>query len=215
MRGLIFLLSLFVSELKAQIVVNEIMYDPVQVSEKTEFLELYNSGGQGVDLSGWFFDQGINFEIPPGTQLPAGEYLLIAEDPTALTGSFTIPSGVNVLGPFGGNLANEGESIRLRRADGLVQLKFAYGVAREWPLTGMNGRSIQLQNPLLNPGLAGAWRPATPTPGQVNLAVYQSNPGNLVLWNEISHSPQAPRNPARRQDKTCHGTNCAGHDRQP
>ncbi len=150
--------------LKAQVVINEIGYDPASPSDRIEFLELYNAGATPVDLSGWYFDKGISFTFPTNTFLNAGAYLLIAEDPGSLSGFYALPGGV--LGPFTGSLANEGEALRLRQANGQVVAGLRYENGKGWPSSDDLGRSIQLQNPALNPAAAGAWRAAPPTPAR-------------------------------------------------
>ncbi|MHC4150390.1 MAG: lamin tail domain-containing protein, partial [Planctomycetota bacterium] len=40
------------------IVINEIHTRPDLKNEKVEFIELYNAGGETVDLSGWYFSRG-------------------------------------------------------------------------------------------------------------------------------------------------------------
>ncbi|MDQ2783049.1 MAG: lamin tail domain-containing protein, partial [Actinomycetota bacterium] len=58
------------------IVISELMYhasDP----DGTEFIELYNRGGESVDISSWGFTAGItiattDLKFPTGTTIPAG-----------------------------------------------------------------------------------------------------------------------------------------------
>ena len=38
------------------VVINEMLYNPPRGLGDAEFIELYNSGGDAVDLDGWFFD---------------------------------------------------------------------------------------------------------------------------------------------------------------
>ena len=42
----------------AEIVINEVHYNSEPNNEASEFVELYNSGANKVDLSGWFFSKG-------------------------------------------------------------------------------------------------------------------------------------------------------------
>jgi len=41
------------------VIINEIHYDPDISTEFVEFIELYNTDGNDVDISGWSFTQGI------------------------------------------------------------------------------------------------------------------------------------------------------------
>ena len=57
---------------RAEVVINEIHYDPDQKMELTEFVELHNPGSAAVDLSGATFSAGFTYAFPAGTVLPAG-----------------------------------------------------------------------------------------------------------------------------------------------
>src|SRR3989339_2043602 len=50
----VFLLTfLYVSFVSADVVINEIMYNPLGADDYTEWVELYNNGTLSVDLTGW------------------------------------------------------------------------------------------------------------------------------------------------------------------
>jgi len=57
-----------------------------------------------VDLSGWYFSDGINFTFPAGTSMAGGAYRVVAQDPAAVQGKF----GMSALGPWTRTLNNEG-----------------------------------------------------------------------------------------------------------
>lgn len=66
----------------ASIVINEIMYSPV--NGMPEWIELYNNSSLPADLSGWkirdAFTTPASVTLPNGTQIQPGGYLVIAED---------------------------------------------------------------------------------------------------------------------------------------
>src|ERR1043166_4599590 len=66
------LLACILSVAQANIVINEIHYNPDVKTEHVEFVELYNTGPGSVDLAGWYFSDGVNYTFPAGTSLPAG-----------------------------------------------------------------------------------------------------------------------------------------------
>jgi hypothetical protein len=67
------------------IVINEVVHDPVPGEE--DWIELYNNGGEPVDLSSWLISDGGNFfPIPMGTIIDAGDYLVYTRNEP---GSFT------------------------------------------------------------------------------------------------------------------------------
>ncbi|MGZ8899846.1 MAG: lamin tail domain-containing protein, partial [Limisphaerales bacterium] len=106
----------------SRILINEIHYDPPVKTELTEFIELHNSGTAAVDLSGWSFTAGVEYNFAAGTTIPAGGYLVVAENP----GAFQARFGTTALGPFVGLLANDGETISLRNAQGQVEDEVDY-----------------------------------------------------------------------------------------
>ncbi|MCL4176876.1 MAG: lamin tail domain-containing protein [Verrucomicrobia bacterium] len=139
----------------AQVVINEIHYDPDLKTERVEFIELHNRDATPVDLGGWSFTEGINFTFPAGVSLGAGGYVVLGENPAALTSKF----GVTAHGPWVGGLANEGERITLRRATGEVADTVEYRLGFPWPTVGdPPGYSIELIHPGLDNDLGGSWR---------------------------------------------------------
>jgi hypothetical protein len=112
------------------------MYRPREVfangaywnNEEDEFVELRNITGSPVTLSDparltntWKLDRAVEFQFPQATTIPANGYLLVvnfnpATDPVQL-GAFKtkygIGGGVQILGPYKGNLANSDEAVAL------------------------------------------------------------------------------------------------------
>lgn len=91
------------------VVINEIHYNPA-TNSALEYVELRNQLYVNVDMSGWRFDGGITFDFPEGTVIPARGYLVVAKDPAALQAATGF---AGALGPFAGNLANDGEKLTL------------------------------------------------------------------------------------------------------
>ncbi|MBN2182761.1 MAG: lamin tail domain-containing protein, partial [Sedimentisphaerales bacterium] len=52
------------------VVINEIHYDPDIRTELVEYIELYNSGSEEIDIAGWYLCDGISYEFPDGSILP-------------------------------------------------------------------------------------------------------------------------------------------------
>ncbi len=133
------------------VVFNELMVDPPSESRDGEFIELYNTSGVPIDLSGWRFTDGVNFTFPIGTTLPAGGYLVIPanEDYTNYP---------NSVGQFSGSLSNSGELLRLVDSwDNLVD-EVHYHTGGDWPeLAGGQGSSLELRHPAMDNSKASAW----------------------------------------------------------
>ena len=186
----------------ARVVINEIHSDPDVKTERVEFVELHNPGTADLDLRGWSFSEGVFYVFPPGSMLPAGGYVLVAQDPDHVhakwsAGRFGLPTD-SVFGPFAGKLANEGERLVLLDADGVVIDEVEYQLGFPWPTVGDPvpndapgaGHSMQLVNPAFDNDLAGSWRSALPTPARVNRAVLSDNIGPHI--RQVSHAPKQP-----------------------
>ena len=140
----------------AQVVINELHYDPPNNTQPEEFIELYNAGATEVDLSGWFFSSGVDFAFPEGSAIAADSFVVIAEDPTTLATNLGVQ---DALGPWGGKLQNDGERLVLRDADANVIDEVDYGAAFPWPIAPAGrGGSMELIHPSLDNNLAGSWR---------------------------------------------------------
>lgn len=144
------------STLPASVVITEIHYEPAQNTAREEFLELYNTSDQEVELSGWYFSEGVRFTFPTGTRIAARAYVVIAEDPGTLA---TRLGFSGALGPFSGALSNSGERVVLRNAIGEIEDEVDYGVGFPWPLASAgDGSSMELIDPELDNDLGGSWR---------------------------------------------------------
>jgi hypothetical protein len=90
-----------VISVNTDVVFNEIMYHPIDGDGRKEYVELYNKGPVALDLTGWRLSDGLDFDLPPGTVIASGGYLVIARDPSLFTGPASIyglPASV-VVGP--------------------------------------------------------------------------------------------------------------------
>lgn len=136
-------------------VINEIHYKPLDDTSLEEFIELRNPGDTALDLSGWSFTSGISYTFPAATTLPAGGYLVVAQDPAVILSKF----GRTALGPWTGGLSSKGETIELRDAGGALRDRVTYGVGFPWPTAPDGaGNSAELLSPILDNDLGGSWR---------------------------------------------------------
>ena len=60
------------------------MYHPITEENEDEYIELYNRSAEPVDISGWAFSDGVDFEFPADTVIGPGAYLVVAKDPARL-----------------------------------------------------------------------------------------------------------------------------------
>ncbi|MCJ7492032.1 MAG: lamin tail domain-containing protein, partial [Dehalococcoidia bacterium] len=108
--------------------VNEVTYDPVQPGDEAafEWLELYNAGGEPVDLAGWtLIDNSESDELPP-LVLGTRSYIVVAASELFRDGHPLVDSPIAVIedGRIGSGLANKGDHVLLfdpsgRLADGV------------------------------------------------------------------------------------------------
>jgi hypothetical protein len=103
--------------LRRDIVINEILYNPISGSNRDEFVELFNRGAAPVDVTGWRFEDGITFTLPANTVIPAGGYLVVAADRERMLTNHPGLDGSRVVGDFNGNLSNGGERLALSMPD--------------------------------------------------------------------------------------------------
>lgn len=192
------------SPISAQIVINEIHYDPDESASPTEFIELFNAGPEAIDLTGWHFGSGVAYTFPKGVLLEASDYLMVVQDPDAFIEKYTASRRSRVrkeavYGPFAGRLDNDGETVELCRADGSTEDRVRYRLGFPWPIVGDpvppnlpgKGPSMQLVNPHFDNALPANWRAAVPTPDQYNADVYAENEPSSFR-NMPQHQPQQP-----------------------
>lgn len=151
----------------ARVVINEIQYNPSGGSDH-EYLELYNPNTYATDISGWTID-GISMTLPQGSVIPAQSYAVVVKNDTAFRAQYG--SGRLVLGEYGGNLSNEGETIRLLRTNASVASQVTFGIAGDWPSSANgSGPSLSLIRTSADETLAACWAPSisSGTPARSN-----------------------------------------------
>lgn len=118
----------------SDVVINEIHYNPpdddLESGAFREFVELYNQGSARIDLSGYYFDDGIRFTFPDNTWIEAGSYIVIAKD---LSPRYWSNISFRIVGPYEGYLADGGERLTLKNPDGAVVESFQYSDDPPWP----------------------------------------------------------------------------------
>ena len=155
------------SLLTNDIVINEIMYHPLSGLNDDDYVELFNKGTASVDISSWRFRDGIRFTVPAGTVIPAGGYLVVAENAAHLIATYPGLDSTNTLGDWSGNLSDRGERIALTRPrdmdvpdqDFVVVDEVTYGDSDTWGTwTDGGGSSLELVDPDSDNRLAMNWR---------------------------------------------------------
>jgi len=150
-------------DLEDGVVINEIFYhaypqtSPYAPREE-EWIELYNRGSSGVDLSGWTLGGGIEYDFPFGTVIPSGGYLVVAKDALALAGKHP---AVTVIGNYSKQLGDGGDALILKNAAGNPVDEVRYYDSGPWPAAADGGgSSLELRDPDADNGAAGSWAPS-------------------------------------------------------
>lgn len=127
------------------IVVTEIHYNPLSGSSDDEFLEIYNGGGESVDLSNWRFVDGIALTFPEGLVLAPRSYLVVSPDAAHTSLVYGVQ---NVHGNYSGSLNNRGEILSLLNDNGDTIVHLRYNDNSPWPESpdGL-GPSLEIRNP--------------------------------------------------------------------
>jgi hypothetical protein len=153
----------------AQIQLTEIMYDPSGTDAKREWIEVYNSSDQSIDLTTWFFFENnvyhkinANPSTPSNSTLAPGQFAIIADSIAEVLIDF--PNITHIFDSVF-SLNNTGEPLALANSSRETIDAFTY--SSEMGGAG-DGNSLQI-----NEGLAIT---ALPTPGASNATDSQSPP---------------------------------------
>ncbi|MBI1839753.1 MAG: lamin tail domain-containing protein, partial [Verrucomicrobia bacterium] len=186
------------------VVISEILYHPSPSgASDVEFIELQNISNQPVNLAppglpqrAWQLDDAIRYSFPAGTLIQPGARLLVvdfspADHPNRLSAfrkAYGIPAAVAILGPFDGQLGNNGDNVELLAplpADPVTGNlpsylvdRVEYGVGLPWPGGAVDGGGLSLHR--LDPAGYGNdprnWIASAPTPGAASGAPAQTLP---------------------------------------
>ena len=175
----------------ADVVINEINYNPPGSEDSAEFVELYNNSDREVSLAGWKFNKGFDFTFPEDAKIEAYGFAVVARYPDRF--KVTYPTAPEPYGPFeSGKLSNSGEEVELRDARGATVSKVYYLDGGEWPEEpDGDGPSLELKNPnypLDNPKVWAASTVQGGTPGAENSVKVPD--GTLLL--ETRRDPVSP-----------------------
>src|SRR5690606_7121008 len=120
-----------------------------------EWVELYNKSNHAVDISGWQFDDGIDFTFPANTIMQPGAYLVVARDAATLAAKYP---AIAIAGSFSGELSNQDDHLRLRDLRGNIADEVHYYDGGRWPGAGDGGgSSIELRDPDADNSSPEAW----------------------------------------------------------
>jgi autotransporter-associated beta strand protein len=148
------------------IVINELMYDPISGSDDDQYIELYNKGTNTVSLSGWQFTSGVTFTFPTNSVIGPGSYVVVGKNTTNLFANYPNLNSGNTYGNYSGKLSHDGELVVLSQPESyfgtntifVEEDEVSYGTGGRWgEWSGGGGSSLELIDPHSNHRLAPNW----------------------------------------------------------
>lgn len=162
-----------ISDARVKVVINEINYHSADTMDVGDWVELYNPNSFAVDLSHWIFKDSRethHFEIPQGTVVKSGEYLVLCQDRDDFLKLF--PDSIPLAGDFDFGLSGSGELIRLYNPMEEIIDSLTYDDDAPWPVAADGrGYTLELYKSALDNALASSWKAslnAGGTPGRRN-----------------------------------------------
>ena len=149
----------------SDVVINELMYDPISGNDDDQYVELFNRSTNAVDLSGWQLSDAISYTFPSGTLLATNGYIVVARNTANLFSKYPNLNSGNTVGNFSGKLSHNGEHIALLMPVphngtniNIMVNDLTYGTGGRWgEWSGGGGSSLELIDPNSNNRLAANW----------------------------------------------------------
>jgi hypothetical protein len=114
----------------SRIVLNEVLYDAISdgPDAENEWIEIYNAGGQPVDLDGWQIADASSARVVPPGRIDPGGFLVVAASPRFRDAYASFTGQVVVLGGrIGNGLGNDGDTLSLLDPGGNMVDSLSWG----------------------------------------------------------------------------------------
>ena len=142
-----------------ELMVTEINYNSNNSIDAGDWVEIYNNGAIPIDLSEWNLmdrSDAYFYNIPFGTQINPGDYLVIAENIEKF--NIIYPDITNVIGGFYFNFDNSGDAIKLFDLGNNEIFNVQYSDSLSWPKgADGTGRTLELTTPGADPNDPSNW----------------------------------------------------------
>jgi hypothetical protein len=171
-------------------IISEILYHPRPGQEADgEFIEIYNTESWPEDLTGYRLTGTINYMFPSGTVVNARSYLVVAQNPGAISNRY---GSTGVLGPYVGTLNDDGGVIRLKDMAGYPLLEATYDDGNAWPLSADgSGHSMVLSRPDYGADDPRGWSASAligGTPGSADRPLTNYPPASVMINEFLAHT---------------------------
>jgi hypothetical protein len=160
------------------LVITKIMYHPDTTrtfpdSDQQEFLEITNTSGATVDLTGVYFSgTGFVYQFPPASTMGPHESKILAGNSEVFIRKYhSYP-----FGQFTRNLSNKGEKLVLADGFGSVIDSLTYSDQPPWPAADGNGYYLELMDPASDNSIGSNWTAST----NIILSAHDENAGLLL-----------------------------------
>jgi len=175
------------------LVINEIHYHADSICrnanwKETEYIEIKNTGGTTLNLSGCRFSSGITYRFPWNTTIAPGQFMVLAEDAPIFQQQY----GFAPFGQYDGDLSNDGEAIILANYKNETIDRVGFNDQNPWDeMPDGRGTSLELRHPSLDNDNPLNWfradQACAGTPGQENSRLCAS-PATSIVINEINYN---------------------------
>lgn len=171
------LLAVLCSQILEALVITEIHYHPsgsADVARRLEYVEIYNDDPGPLDLTGYYFSEGVAYTFPERTILQGGQYLVIAADEDFLRALFGLAP---IIGNWSSTTAldNGGERISIANRSGVIVASVNYNDRNRWPAAADGtGHSLALRRVFRDNNDADNWAASDEiggTPGRENFVL--------------------------------------------
>lgn len=171
-----------------ELAVTELMYAANGGSD-FDYIEFQNIGDAPLPLGGLSFTEGLTFDFP-NQDLAPGQFIVLPKNITSFRSRYG--DLATVIGPYGGQLDNAGESLTISRI-GVPVLSFSYS-PNWYSQTNTQGFSlvpVNVESTTSNPSERAYWRPSANMFGSPGFADPSSLAPNSVVINEVlAHTDQ-------------------------
>ncbi|MEY4916256.1 MAG: hypothetical protein RL616_169 [Verrucomicrobiota bacterium] len=187
--------------LVSDVVINELMYDPISGNDDDQYIELYNKGTNAVNLAGWQLTSAVTFTFPSLT-LAANSYVVIGRNTANLFAKYPNLNATNTVGNFSGKLSHSGEQLALTMpaehkttnnsgalVTNIINIAvndLTYGTGGRWgQWSAGGGSSLELVDARSNNRLAANWADSDET----QKSVWTNIETTAVLDNGTNYDP--------------------------
>ncbi len=186
---MIFIFSIFIYPVFAEIRINEIMADPSCSESYCEYVELYNNGVASVNVTGWKISDNNEEDSLEGNSndiiIAGNSFAIIVDSDSRVYNNFNVGNVTWVYtddSAIGNGLSNSGETLTLKDENNNTVDSISYP-------SSTDGKSYSLIN--------GSWQETEASPGKDNIENISFSPDySFISISEFLPDPEGDDNDA-------------------